>query len=62
MECLVDVIVEIWLRVGGLNIERGAELTVVNVYINVQKGDMGGGSIPGELDRIATVERTMLPR
>ena len=24
--------------------------------IDIQKGDMGGGSVPGEVDRIVTVE------
>ena len=31
-------------------------MTIVNADINVQKGNMGGGSVPGEVDRIATVE------
>ena len=51
------VIVEISLGVGEFNMDRGAELTMVDVDINVQKGDMAGGSVPAEVDRrIATVE------
>ena len=40
---------EILLGVGGLNMDRGAELTVVDADIDVQKSDMGGGSVPGEV-------------
>ena len=48
------------LGVGGLNMDRGAELAMVNVDIDIQKGDMRGGSVPGEVDRIATVELFIL--
>ena len=50
------MIVEVLLGVCGFNVDRDAELTMVNVNSNVQKGDMGGGSAPGDLDRIVTVE------
>ena len=50
------VIVEILLGVGGFNMDRGAELTMIDADIDVQKGDMGRGSVPAEVDRIATVE------
>ena len=50
------MIVEILLGVGGFNMDRGAELTMVDVSIDIQKGHMGGESVPGEMDRIATVE------
>ena len=50
------MIVEILLGAGGLNMERGAELTMVVEGIHIQKGDLGGGSVPGEVDRIETVE------
>ena len=36
--------------------DGGAELTLVYVNINIQESDMGLGGIPGEVDRIATVE------
>ena len=42
--------------VGGFNMDRGAELTMVDADMNIQKGDVGGGSVPGEVDRIVTVE------
>ena len=50
------MIVEIMLGIGGFNMYRGAELTMVNADFNVHKGDVGGGSVPGEVDRIASVE------
>ena len=31
-------------------------MTMVDADINVQKGDMGGGSVPEEMDRIVPVE------
>ena len=52
---VATVIVEILLGVGGFNMDRGAELTRVDADIDVQKGDMGEGSVPGEMDRIETV-------
>ena len=56
MERLVDVrvtamIVEILLGFYGFNMDIGAELTMVDADIDVQKGDVGGGS-----GQIATVE------
>ena len=36
--------------------DAGVELTMIHAYIDVQKCDFGGGGVPGELDRIATVE------
>ena len=50
------LIVEVLLGVGGFDVDRGAEMTMVNTDIDVQKSDMGGGSVPGEVDRIPTVE------
>ena len=32
------------------------ELTLVDVNIDIKEGDMGLGDVPGEVDRIATVE------
>ena len=48
--------VEILLGVGVFNMDRGVELALVDVDIDVQKGDVGGGSVPVEEDRTATVE------
>ena len=47
---------EILLGVDGFNKDRGVELTVVNADIDVQKSDVGGGSVRSEVDEIATVE------
>ena len=48
--------VQILLMVGGFDVDGGAELTLVDVNINIQEGDMGLGGVPGEVDRIATIE------
>ena len=53
---MTAVIVEILLGIIGFNMDRDAELTIIDADINVQKGDLGGGSVPGEVDGIATVE------
>ena len=50
------MIVEILLEVGGFNMDRGAELAMVDEDIDVQKGDVGRGSVPDEVDSIATIE------
>ena len=42
------VVVEVLLGVGGFYVDRGAEITMLNMDIDVQKSDIGGGSIPGE--------------
>ena len=46
------MVVEILLGVGGIDVDKGAEITMVNTDIDVQKRDMGGGSVPGEVDGI----------
>ena len=50
------MVMEILLGVGGFDVDRGAEMTVVNTDIDIQKSDLGGGDVPGEVDRILTVE------
>ena len=50
------MVVEVLLGVGGFDMDRGAEMTMVNMNIYVQESDMGGGSVPGEVDWISTVE------
>ena len=50
------MVVEILLGVGGFNMDKGAELTMIDVDIDIQKGDVGGGSVPSKVDMIATVE------
>ena len=50
------MVMQILLMVGGYDVEGGAELTLVDVNINIQEGDMGLGGVPGEVDRIATIE------
>ena len=44
------------MGVGGFDVDRGAKMTMVNKDIDIQKSDMGGGSVPGEADGIPTVE------
>ena len=61
MECLVDMavtamVVAVLLGIDGFDMNRGAEMTVVDTDIDIQKSDMGGGSVPGEVDGIPTVE------
>ena len=41
-------VVEVLLGVDGFDVDRGAEMTMFNMDIDVQKSDMGGGSVPGE--------------
>ena len=36
--------------------DRDEELTLVDADIDIQKGDVGGESVPDEMERIATVE------
>ena len=50
------MVVEVLLGVGGFHVDRGAEMTMFNTDIDVQKCDMGGGSVAGEVDGIPTVE------
>ena len=50
------MVVEVLLGAGGFNVNRGAEMTMVDTDIDVQKSDMGGGNVPGKVDRIPTVE------
>ena len=37
------MVVEVLLGVDGFDVDRGAELTMVDLDIEVQKSDMGGG-------------------
>ena len=47
---------EVLLEVGGFDIDGGVETTLTQAYIDVQKCDVGGRGVPGELDGIAAVE------
>ena len=47
---------QILLMVGGFDVDGGAELNLVDMNIDIQEGDMGLGGVPGEVDRIPTVE------
>ena len=42
--------------VDGFDVDEGAELTLVDVKINIQEVDMGLGDVLGEVERIATAE------
>ena len=50
------MVLEVLLGVGRFDVDRGAEMALFNTDVDVQKGDMGGGSVPGEVDGILTVE------
>ena len=50
------MVLEILLGVHGFDMDRGAEPTVVNADIDVQKSDVGEGNVPGKVDRIAIVD------
>ena len=50
------MVVEVLLGVGGFDVDRGAEMIMVDTDIDVQKSDMGEGSVPGEVDGILIVE------
>ena len=50
------MVVQILLMVGWFDVDGSAELTLLDVNIDIQEGDMGLGGVPGEVDRVATVE------
>ena len=50
------MVVEVLLGVGGFDVDRSAEMTMDNTDKDVQKTDMRGGSVQGEVDGIPTVE------
>ena len=50
------MVVEVLLGVGRFDVDRVAEMAILNTDIDVQKDDVGGGSVPGEVDGILTVE------
>ena len=52
---MTAMVVEVLLGVGGFDMDRGAKMTMFNTDIDVQKSDMEGGSVPGEVDGILTV-------
>ena len=47
---------EILLEVGSFDVDGGVEMTLIQVYIDVQKHDLGGGSVPSELDGVPAFE------
>ena len=53
---VTPMVVDVLLRVGGFDVDRGAEMTVVDTDIDAHKIDMGWGSVPGEMDGIQTVQ------
>jgi hypothetical protein len=44
------------MEVDRFDMDGDVELTMIHVYIDVQKCDFRGGDVPGELDGISTVE------
>ena len=53
---MTAMVVEVLLGVGRFDVHRSAEMTMFNTDIDVQKSDMGGGSVSGEVDGMLTVE------
>ena len=50
------LVVEVLLGVGRFDVDRGAEMAIFDMDIDVQKGYMGRGGVPGEVDGKLTVE------
>ena len=48
---VATVVMQILLMVGGFDVDGGAELTLVDVNIDIPEGDMGLGGVPGEVNR-----------
>ena len=53
---VATVVVDILMGFGGFDMDRDAELTVVNADIDIQRGAVGGGSVRSKVNGIATVE------
>ena len=53
---MATVVVQILPMVGWFDADGSAELTLLDVDIDFQEGDMGLGGVPGEVERIATIE------
>ena len=53
---MATVVVQILLMVGWFDVDGSAQSTLFDVNIDIQEGDMGLGGVPGEVDRIVTVE------
>ena len=50
------LVVEVLLGVGRFDMDKGPEMAIFDMDIDVQEGDMGRGGVPGEVDGILTVE------
>ena len=46
------LVVEVLLGVGRFDVDRCAEMAIFDADIDVEKGDMGRGGVPGEVDGI----------
>ena len=53
---VATMVVEILLEVGRFDMDGSMELTVINVHIDVQESDLGGGGVPCAVDMIVIVE------
>lgn len=51
---------ELLLEVGGFDVDRGVEITMTQVHINVQKYDLGRGGMPSEFDRKIYLNSTIM--
>ena len=48
---------EMVLDIGGFDVDRGVEMTLIQRHINIQKRDLGGGrGMPGEFDEVVAIE------
>ena len=47
---------KVLLEVGGFDIEKGVEMTMIQEHIHIQKHDFQGGDILSEFDGIVVVK------
>ena len=48
--------VKVLLVVSGFDVHRDVEAQLINKYVNIKEGNMGGEDGLGKLDRVATIE------
>ena len=53
---MTALVVEVLLGVGRFDVDRGAEMAIFDADIDVEKGDMRRGGVPGQVDGILTME------
>ena len=40
---------------GGYDVDWGVEIELINMYVDIMEGDMGGRNVPNKLNRVVTV-------